>query len=65
MREEVWLLVFTVIIAIVLLILMPIATIWSLNIVFGLEIAYTFKTWLAIAWLITVIYGIKRFNNDS
>lgn len=29
----------------------PLATIWSLNTLFGLTIAYTFKTWLAALFL--------------
>lgn len=41
-------------------ILSPLATIWVLNTLFNLGIAYTFWTWLAAAilhsWLATVAY---------
>lgn len=41
-------------------ILSPLATIWVLNMLFNLGIAYTFWTWLAAAilhsWLATVVY---------
>lgn len=37
----------------------PIFTIWSLNTLFGLEIPYTFTSWLAVLWLMTVLHGIK------
>lgn len=36
-----------ILLAIVLLVIMPWAAIWALNTLFGLAIAYTFKTWLA------------------
>lgn len=39
-------LVFAVLIAIG-----PLVTIWALNTLFGLAIAYSFKTWFATAWL--------------
>jgi hypothetical protein len=29
----------------------PFITIWALNTLFGLGIAYTFWTWLAVVWL--------------
>jgi multidrug transporter EmrE-like cation transporter len=47
--------------AIVLLILLivfsPLITIWSLNTLFNLGIAYTIWTWLATAWLGLVTFG--------
>jgi hypothetical protein len=36
---------------VVLLALGPFATIWALNLLFHLEIPYTFWTWLAVFWL--------------
>lgn len=30
----------------------PLITIWSLNTLFGLGIAYSFWTWLAVVWLV-------------
>ena len=35
----------------------PLATIWSLNLLFGLTIAYDFWTWLAMVWLTSVTFG--------
>jgi len=43
--------------AVTLIVLGPLATIWSLNTLFGLGIAYTFWTWLATAWLSMVTFG--------
>lgn len=37
----------------------PIFTIWSLNLLFGLQIPVTFKTWCAVLWLLTVLNGIR------
>lgn len=42
---------------IALIIATPLATIWSLNTLFSLNIAYTFWTWLAAVWLSTVTVG--------
>lgn len=42
-----------------LIVLGPIFTIWSLNILFGLHIPMTLKTWAAAIWLMTVLYGIR------
>jgi hypothetical protein len=41
------------------LILGPIFTIWSINVVFKLEIPVNFKTWIAVLWIMTVIHGIR------
>jgi hypothetical protein len=47
------------IIAVVLVMIVfgPFLTIWSLNTLFGLGIAYTFKTWLAAVWVQMVTFG--------
>ena len=42
---------------IVLVLIGPLISIWALNTVFGLGIAYTFWTWLAMAWIGLVING--------
>lgn len=42
----------------VLIIFWPLALIWSLNTLFPLGIAYTFKTWTA-ALLISILFGSK------
>lgn len=41
----------------------PLLTIWALNTLFGLGIAYTFKTWLATMILGFVIGGITSNTN--
>ena len=42
---------------ILIVIFAPLATIWSLNTLFGLAIAYDFWTWLAAVWLSSVTFG--------
>ena len=41
------------------LILFPLAQIWALNTLFGLSIAYTFKTWLAALVLGIAVRGVN------
>lgn len=43
--------------ALLLVICGPLATIWSLNTLFGLAIPVSFDTWMATFWLATVISG--------
>jgi len=57
-----------ILLIVALIILGPLATIWSLNTLFGLGIAYTFWTWLAAVWLSMVTFGsvtssIRRNKN--
>lgn len=47
--------VLLVLLIIVLIIVGPLITIWSLNTLFGLGIAYTIWTWLAMAWIGAVL----------
>lgn len=42
---------------IAVIIFAPFATLWSLNTLFNLGIAYTFKTWLATVWIQMVTFG--------
>ena len=37
--------------------LAPLVTIWALNTLFNLGIAFTVTNWLAICWLQTVTFG--------
>lgn len=39
----------------IVLVIGPVFTIWSLNTLFLLEIPVTFKTWMAAAWLAAVL----------
>ena len=43
--------------AFALIVFGPFISIWSLNTLFGLTIAYTFKTWLAAIWIQMVTFG--------
>ena len=46
--------VFLIVAAVAFILVGPFITIWSLNTLFDLEIAYTFWTWLAMAWFAAV-----------
>lgn len=48
--------VLLVVLLIAVLIVGPIATIWALNVLFGLYIPYTFATWLAVL-ILTAAFG--------
>ena len=48
---------FWVALAILAIWLGPLMTIWALNTAFGLSIAFTFKTWLAVLWIGGLIGG--------
>ena len=50
---------------VILTIVGPLITIWSLNTIFGLQIPYEFKSWAAVIWLMTVFHGIKFQINKS
>ena len=49
--------VILILVAILAIIFGPLVTIWSFNTLFGLGIAYTFWTWLAMGWLSMVTFG--------
>lgn len=49
--------VFLIILLILIVIFAPLATIWSLNTLFGLTIAYDIWSWLAAVWLSSVTFG--------
>ena len=39
----------------------PLITLWSINALFGLGIAYNFWNWLAMAWIIAIFtYNVKK-----
>ncbi len=40
----------------------PLITIWALNTLFGLGIAFTVTNWLAICWLQTVTFGGMNYR---
>jgi len=43
----------------------PLVTIWALNTVFSLGVAYTFWTWLGILWLQGIIGGAVAASGKS
>ncbi len=43
----------------------PLTLIWALNTLFGLGIAYTFETWAAAAFLITVPMSARQTKGES
>ena len=45
------------VVIVALIVFGPLATIWSLNTLFGLGIEYSLWTWLAMVWLSTVTFG--------
>lgn len=42
-----------------LLVFTPFISIWSVNTIFGVNIAYTFSTWFAAFWLQVVVIAPK------
>lgn len=48
------------ILIILLLVFAPLAEIWALNTLFGLGIAYVFKSWLAMVILNLTIFGAGK-----
>lgn len=43
--------IFLVILAIAMIGLGPLITLWAINALFQLQIAYTFLNWVAVSWL--------------
>jgi hypothetical protein len=51
---------------ILILMVGPIFTIWSLNHLFELAIPISFKSYCAVVWLMTVLHGIRlNYNNNN
>ena len=50
---------------VIIVVLGPLLTIWSLNTLFGFKIAYSFWTWFATAWLATVVGGTRYVNKSQ
>jgi membrane protein implicated in regulation of membrane protease activity len=53
--REIFVIVCVLLIVFVLIAFVPLATIWSLNTLFNLEIEYSFLNWLAASWLLFMI----------
>jgi len=48
---------------IAIIVFAPLVTIWALNTVFGVGIAYTFWTWLGTLWLQGIVGGAAATLN--
>lgn len=49
-----------VVFVIALIILGPLATIFSVNTLFGTAWSYSFANWFSVVWLINIFYGLGR-----
>jgi len=47
-------------IVVLYIVFLPLAGIWALNTLFGLTIAYTFKTWMAALLLAGIVGGTSK-----
>ena len=50
-------------IVVLCIVFVPLAGIWALNTLFGLAIAYTFKTWLAALVLAGIVGGTSKASS--
>ena len=55
---------FLILLIVAVIVLAPLATIWSLNVLFGLGIAYTWKTWLAVLILGSALKANASSSKD-
>lgn len=56
-KIEVLMFVLAVVVLLVAIGVGPLLTLWSINALFGLGIAYNFWNWLAVAWLNLATFG--------
>lgn len=59
MNMENFAIVAVILLIIALIIVGPLVSIWTLNTLFSLNIAYTFWTWLAMVWTGLFFSGVK------
>ena len=50
---------FLFVLLVVLVVVGPFFTAWSVNYLFGTKIVMDFKTWCAMIWLMTILRGIN------
>lgn len=65
LKDEIKVVLITGAILLCLLFWVPVFSIWSLNILFNLNIVLNFKTWAAMLWILTVLFGIKFVASES
>jgi hypothetical protein len=53
-----------IVLVFLVIVLWPLAIIWSLNTLFTLAIAYTFWTWLAVV-VLTSVFGTSQIKNKK
>ena len=51
--------VLLVVVIVALIVIGPLFSIWSLHTLFALEIPFSFKTWVAMIWVHTILHGIR------
>lgn len=56
---------FVIVVVLLVLVLAPFVTIWSLNTLFSVGIEYTLWTWLAAVWLSMVTFGGIAYNTKK
>jgi hypothetical protein len=54
-----------IIVVVMLVIIGPLVTIWSLNTLFNLNIPYTFDTFIATTWLFSSLYMANRSSKNK
>lgn len=59
--KEVVILVFLVALALLMIGIGPLITLWSINTVFGMNIAYNLATWFGTVWLGMCLFPVKNF----
>lgn len=52
-------------VVVAIIIATPLLTIWSINTLFGAQIPFTFYTWLAMAWLYSVLVIFKVATREN
>jgi len=55
--NQVFIAILVIVLLAVTVVFAPLATIWSLNTLFGMTIEYSIWTWLAAVWLSATTFG--------
>jgi len=56
---------FLILIIVIAIIVGPLFTIWALNTLFNLDIAYNFYNWLAASWILFVLNGHRMIEKGK
>lgn len=55
----------TILTSIAIIIYCPLISLWTLNTIFNLNIAYNIWTWLAMSWFHIIIIFIRSTSNNT